>query len=128
MAGRVALVVFTGQCELPYLRVLKPGFRHCFVLVADGPGWQLYDPLSHATILTVLPGLPDFDAFSWLLDQGCVVVPVRVRQPPRRPAPAGLFTCVEAVKRVLGIHARAVVTPWRLFRFLLENGIDKSRK
>ena len=35
-----------------------------------------------------------------------------------KPAPFMLFTCVEAVKRVLGIHRRGIVTPWQLYRHL----------
>jgi hypothetical protein len=27
------LVVFSGTTDIPWLRVLKPGFRHCFALV-----------------------------------------------------------------------------------------------
>ncbi|MCD8496748.1 MAG: hypothetical protein LRZ85_00855 [Alphaproteobacteria bacterium] len=34
-----AYVVFTGRTDLPWLRWLKPGFRHCFVLLNDGRQW-----------------------------------------------------------------------------------------
>ncbi len=116
--ARIALVAFTGHTELRLLRLLKPGFRHCFLAVPDRGQWLLYDPMAHATALQGLPLAPGTNVFDALLDQGYIVVPARVRAAPRRPAPVAPFTCVEAIKRVLGIHARRVVTPWQLFRYL----------
>lgn len=118
-ATPLALVAFTGRCELRWLRLLKPGFRHCFLVLFDGRRWLLYDPMSHVTDIRILPVPPGFDVFGWLIDHGCVVVPARPRTPPCRAAPPGVFTCVEAVKRALGIHARRVMTPWQLFRHLI---------
>ena len=116
--GPVALVAFTGRTDLAVLRVLKPGFRHCFLALPDRGQWLLYDPMAHATALQGLPLAPGTNVFDALLAEGFVVVPARVRCAPRRPAPVAPFTCVEAVKRALGIHARGVVTPWDLFRYL----------
>ena len=56
-----ALVVFSGQTELTCLRLLKAGFRHCFVLIecdVEGEGgiapkWVLYNPLSNATQISL---------------------------------------------------------------------------
>lgn len=119
-AGRLALVAFTGRTDLWWLRGLKPGFRHCFLVIEDGGQWLLYDPMAHATALQGLPLAPGTNPFGFLVAQGYTVVPMRIRTAPRRPAPVGPFTCVEAVKRALGIHARRVCTPWRLFRHLTD--------
>jgi hypothetical protein len=116
----VALVAFTGQTDLWWLRALKPGFRHCFVVLRSEGRWLLYDPMAHATALRVLDGEDGTDLFGQLLAAGYVVVPVRVRPAPPRRAPLAPFTCVEAVKRALGIQARWVLTPWDLFRFLVK--------
>ncbi len=38
------------------------------------------------------------------------------------------FTCVEAAKRVLGLHDRRVVTPWQLYRRLSDpDGLGHRR-
>ena len=31
----LAIVAFTGQATLVWLRLLRPGFRHCFVLLRE---------------------------------------------------------------------------------------------
>jgi hypothetical protein len=112
-----AVVAFSGKAELWWLRALKPGFRHCLVALAQpGGGWILLDPLAHATRLAHLPQLAD--PVDWFLAHGLLPVPVRPAAPAPRAAPWAPFTCVEAVKRALGIRARFVLTPWQLFRHL----------
>lgn len=113
-----ALVVFCDGTELPWLRLLKPGFRHVFVALRDGPHWVTLDPLSPHTELAVQPVEPGFDLAGWFRARGLTVVEAPVRRGHRNPAPLALFTCVEAVKRVLGLHAPFVLTPFQLYRRL----------
>lgn len=113
-----ALVVFSDATALPWLRLLRPGFRHCFALLRPDCGWILYQPLSHYTDIVPLGLPPEVDLAGWYRQHGFVVVPTRRRPPPKRPAPWGPYSCVEAVKRLLGIHSSWVLTPWQLYRFL----------
>ena len=116
-APPVAVVGFSGRTELWWLHLLKPGFRHCVVALAQpGGGWVLLDPMAHAIRVAVVPG--GGDPVGWFLVHGLLPVPVRPRPPRLRAAPWAPFTCVEAVKRALGIRARFVLTPWQLFRHL----------
>jgi hypothetical protein len=117
-APPVAVVGFTGRTELWWLHLLKPGFRHCLVALHDGRGWLILDPLAHVTRLAAVPAGAGFDPVAWLLAQGYLPVPVRPAAPTPAAAPWAPYTCVEAVKRVLGIRARFVLTPWQLFRHL----------
>lgn len=119
-AGAVALVVFVDDTDLKYLRILRRGFRHCFVAVASGDGWVICDPLSHQTNLGFVGGLHEADLASWYRALGLRVIETRTRPAPCRPAPIRPFTCVEAVKRVLGIHAPWVLTPWQLYRLMTQ--------
>ena len=117
--GQNAWVVFSGQTEISWLKCLKPGFRHCYVLINDGERWTSIDPLSHITEVSVHHHVPvDFDLPKWLETRGNHVVRAPLRRDVTKPAPFMLFTCVEAVKRVLGIHRRAVFTPWQLYQHL----------
>jgi hypothetical protein len=117
-----AWVVFCDGCELAWLRLLRPGFRHCFVILHDGGHWISVDPLAPLLEVTVPAVAANTDLPAWLAAQGHLVVPATVRRGLRRPAPWGPFTCVETVKRVLGLHARTVFTPWQLFRHLTAAG------
>lgn len=110
-----ALVGFIGHTDLWWLRLLRPGFRHCFVAVRSGPFWVVVDPLSHHTRVQVetVAALADF-----YRRHGITVVRTRRRPAPRRVAPWRPYTCVEAVKRILGIQAKGIFTPWQLYLLL----------
>ncbi len=113
-----AWVIFSGQTEIPYLKILRDGFRHCFIVLRRGDHWISFDPLAHKTEIE-LHYLPDnFDLPDWLRTRGHTVVETQVTQARPRPLPVALFTCVEAVKRVLGVDSWRVVTPWQLYKHL----------
>ncbi|WP_307832880.1 hypothetical protein [Azospirillum argentinense] len=111
-------VVFRGEAELWWLRLLKPGFRHCFALLHDGHRWVIVDPLSSFTDVSVLDLPAAFDLPGWYHGMGMAVTPATARRGLNRPAPWAPFTCVEAIKRLLGLHAPGIVTPWQLYRHL----------
>lgn len=120
-----AVVAFSGHTELFWLHVLKPGYRHCFALVeleGEGEcGWVLYNPLSVGTQLALWPGVEPSVLCDWLNAQGYEAMDVRVN--PVRTHLFGWrpYTCVEAVKRVLGLCAPGVWTPWQLRQYLKKN-------
>jgi len=117
MTIKEAYVVFSAQADLPWLKILKPGFRHCAVLINDGAHWLTIDPMSHYMDVTVHHVPVDFNLPLWMEDRGHKVVRAKVER-PIKAAPWGVFTCVEAVKRVLGIHSRTIITPHQLYRHL----------
>ncbi|MBI2240414.1 MAG: hypothetical protein HYU59_06370 [Magnetospirillum gryphiswaldense] len=110
-----ALVCFSGVASLWWLRLLRPGFRHCFVAVRQGPFWVVTDPLSHRTAVWI-EAVDDLAGF--YRRHQLVVVATRLVDPPKRPVPWRPYTCVEAVKRILGLRAPWVLTPWQLYRHL----------
>lgn len=112
-----AWVVFSGQSDLAWLKILKPGFRHCYVLLNDGRHWISVDPLSNSMEVSVHHVPAEFDFPLWLKDRGHKIVPAAIER-RQKQAPWGLFTCVEAVKRILGIHSPFIITPWQLYRHL----------
>ena len=114
-----ALVVFTGEAEMRWLRLLKPGFRHCFVLLRRGGVWVELQPLAHCLRVSAGGGDPAGEAFfSLAAARGWTVIPARCRAPAPRLAPIRPLTCVEVVKRALGLRAPGVWTPWSLYRAL----------
>ena len=111
-------VVFTDQTDLWWLRFLPKGFRHCFVIIHDGRNWITVDPLSHCMEVSVQDLPPEFDLPGWLKDQGHTVLRARRVQDSIHPAPFMPFSCVETVKRVLGLRGRFIFTPRQLYRAL----------
>lgn len=114
-----AWVVFSGQTDMAWLKVLKRGFRHCFVLLNDGQRWVTLDPMLHHMDVEVHHNIPpEYDLPAWLGLQGYRIVKAPLLRRQNRPAPVMFFTCVEAVKRILGLHNRLILTPWQLYRYL----------
>lgn len=113
-----AWAVFSGRTDLAWLRMLKPGFRHCFLVLQDGRHWLTLDPLATYTELAVQPLPAAFDLPGWYRAQGLTVVAAPIVRGHRRPAPLAVFSCVEALKRALGIHDRWLITPFQLYRHL----------
>lgn len=116
-----ALAVFSGKADLSWLRLLRPGFRHCFVALEEAGRWITVDPLAGYTDVAVQPVPAAFDLAGFYRERGFTVVETRRRR-RIRPAPLLPATCVEVAKRVLGIASWRVVTPGQLHDFLLRNG------
>jgi hypothetical protein len=116
---RAAIVLFADSTQLRWLRVLRAGFRHCLVAVCLGRAWVIVDPLSHKTALSLVEGYSAEDLVGWYESQGFRAIVTTVREVPAKLAPLGPSTCVEAVKRILGIHARSVMTPRQLYDYLV---------
>jgi hypothetical protein len=122
-----AWVVFSGNAELWWLKMLKPGFRHCFVIARDDKNWIVLDPLSPHLELAVLPLPRGFDLPRWLEEQDLAVLRAPIKRDHTCAAPMNLFSCVEVIKRFLGIHARRILTPWQLYRFLQKEGVSHGQ-
>jgi len=118
MSEQKAWVVFSGKADVPWLRLMRPGFRHCFVLLHDGRNWLSVDPMLNHMDVQYQKVPRDFDLPDWLKERGNIVIPAQLDRSKNKPAPWRPFTCVEAVKRILGIHARWVLTPWQLYKYL----------
>lgn len=110
-------VLFTGKTELRWLGWLKPGFRHCLAIIDDGQGWLLIDPLAGYLTVERLRVPAGWDLPGWYQSVGYTVLPA-VPARPARQAPPGPMTCVEAIKRLIGLHKPLIITPYQLYRHL----------
>ncbi len=122
-----AWVVFSPQADMAWLKLLKPGFRHCSLLLNDGQQWITYDPLSSFTDINVHDVPQDFDLAKWMRARGHIVIAAPLKR-DLKAAPWGIFSCVEAVKRALGLHKRFIFTPWQLYRHLTKTEIQNNNK
>lgn len=111
-------VVFTDQTDIRVLRFLRRGFRHCYVLFCFDGLWICVDPLLHKTEVMRLDLPENFTLQQWLEQQGDRVVRVTKTEPEPRilfPMP---ISCVESIKRILGLQRAAIITPWQLYKYL----------
>jgi hypothetical protein len=118
-----AWVVFSGEADLWWLKILKPGFRHCFVIARDKKNWIVLDPLSPHLEVAVLPLPRMFNLPQWLESQNLKVLRAPIQRDHKKSAPLNIFSCVEVIKRFLGIHVRRIMTPWQLYCFLTKENL-----
>jgi hypothetical protein len=113
------LVVFADHAGCPWLRPLRRGFRHCFVVLRTDSVWLACEPLKDRIELDALVLPDDFDLATFYCQQGHqVLLGERVRVRARGRVALAPLTCVTVVKRLLGIDAPWVWTPWQLYAHL----------
>lgn len=112
------LVVFQDEVSLWWLRVLKKGFRHCYILIPlEGNSYLEINPMSNRLFINIYNFPKGYDYVAILEGKGKRVCETDIPEiPPFSAFPIGVFTCVEFVKRVLGIQSRMVVTPYELYK------------
>jgi hypothetical protein len=113
------LVVFADHAQCPWLRPLRRGFRHCFAVLRQEPLWLACEPLKDRIELAALDLPSDFDLAGFYVARGYrVLLGQRPMPGQRRRFALVPLTCVSVVKRLLGIRAPWVWTPWQLYTHL----------
>lgn len=112
-------VVFSPFTSLWYLRFLKSGFKHCFLVLEDNGAFFVVDPLaSKIELLTFrISGTLFISEFERL---GMKVIKTNINDNSASSWKFGIFTCVEVVKRILGVYSFKVITPYQLYKYLLK--------
>lgn len=107
-----AFVAFGGHPSLWWMHFLKKGFYHCLLVLGNGREWIVIDPLRHYTDLILLKHIAIRDFFR---EKGYRLVNATPTVPKLSPARFRPCTCVETVKRFLGIETPFLFTPYQLF-------------
>jgi len=119
---RRVLVLFENRTERSWLRVLTPGFRHCFCVIGAGSHWTIVDPLKSRIEVLSFSGLSERRLVSHYRRTGRVVLAGEAAAgEPRKGLLPRPLTCVEIVKRLLNLRAPGVFTPWQLHWTLLNS-------
>ncbi|HYF09591.1 MAG TPA: hypothetical protein VD970_18380 [Acetobacteraceae bacterium] len=113
-------IVFGGRADQPWLRLLHPGFRHCFAAIEDEGGWCVLDPLSGRLVVARLDVPAGFDLPRLYARAGLVPLGPFVPGAPRPQRLPSLmpFSCVTLCRQLLGAGAPFALTPRGLFRRL----------
>lgn len=112
-------VIFTDQTDMWWLKFLRRGFRHCFVLIRFADIWISVDGLANRTEIMRLD-MPDLHNLLQCLesvgDRVLKITPPIIAKPKMVfPSP---YSCVENVKRILGMNKPWILTPWQLYKNL----------
>lgn len=121
--GSPAIVAYTGKTSFRCLRLLDRKFRHCLAIVPVPPFWVVVDSLANRLSLSVMDsrGLGEFMVTLHRYGYRCQVT--RTKSLPKRRLSLLPCTCVETVKRALGILDPFVLTPKQLYNRIKENNL-----
>lgn len=113
-----AAVLFYDESQHWSRRLLRPGFRHCdVVLQTSAPGLWVAAVGKIGGMIAPL-ALVDFDPETFARGIGAEVVLLPCYLPACRRSPVMLSTCVGVAKAALGIRQPWIITPWQLYRWL----------
>lgn len=116
-------VVFCDS-DIKWLKCLKPGFRHCFIMRLEYG--QLWTVINHGMkgleVQTYLR--EDYESPEDYARKGSTVLKVDKEEQPGR----GWLDCVSVTKSVLGIKKPFIITPYQLYRWLYGRRSDTRRK
>lgn len=121
---------FGGQADQLWLRLLRPGFRHCFAALRDQAGWTLVEPLSGRLLVTRAGLSADFDLPGFYRRAGLAVVgPFRPGPPAARGwfPEMGPYSCVKVCRALMGVAAPWAITPHGLYRALVNDSLNKKK-
>ena len=110
-----AVVGFGGEPTLWWMRFLKKNFYHCLVALKCQNEWLLIDPLIHCIDVT---WIKRGNVRLYLKRHGYQTLDVSITEPKAKLLRIAPFTCVEMVKRIIGVQKRSVFTPFKLFKYL----------
>lgn len=122
--ARRAIVVFEDRCQAKSLLWLRRGYRHCFCLIQCPVGWLVCDPLKAATRLDVITAYDELELLAHYGRLGMQAIAGDRLPTDGRPSFVRPLTCVELVKRIVGLRDPAVWTPYQLYRALRSHGFE----
>ena len=112
-----AIVAFGGKPTLWWMRFLKKDFYHCIVALGGDDEWVVIDPLLHFTDLIVVKHA-QIDSF--FKKRNYRIVETEIKEPKKIRLRVIPYTCVETVKRFIGVENAFILTPYSLFRYLIK--------
>lgn len=119
-----AIVVFENRTERGLIRLLRPGFRHCYCLLGTEDYWTICDPLKSLFSIQTAFGVSLSDIVTAYQASGCIAIAGRLWDRPARMRRIRPLTCVEIVKLVLGLDSPGTITPSQLHAVLLRRGFS----
>ncbi len=113
-------IIFSDETDIRMLKIFKRGFRHCFVMMLQGDRWMLIDPRSNKTDIHLLPHPKSFNFPRYYTEHGKTVLKIPTIKTPNRILSPFPVSCVETIKRLIGLHAWTVMTPYQLYKKLVK--------
>lgn len=123
-----AIIIFSDNSGVWWLKWLKPGFRHCFMILETDRGCLWIDPLSQQLTIKILADHELNALIRWYREMGMRVLTTTVNTSGLQPHNWSPMTCVEVVKRLVGLRDPFVWTPWQLYQKIKKNKKRKYRK
>lgn len=115
-------IFFTDHGKKIYAPFLKHGFRHCFCIYSNNDASYIVEKTQKGLVLKSFPLRFEKRLIAYFCRQNMTLITLSdtnfTNFDPNITEVSMGFTCVDAVKRVLSLHAPFVLTPYQLYRLL----------
>ena len=108
-------VAFGGRRTYFWTHFLKKNYNHCFLVVGFGFWWTIIDPV---LAFTDIFSLQSTDIKKVFAEKGYTLVKAKIDYDYKKVLHLRPLTCVESVKRFLGITNPWIFTPYQLYKYI----------
>lgn len=115
---QTAYVVFCDENSKWWLRWLKPGFRHCFIIIKTSGKFIAIEPLFSCIEFDII-GEEEIELDKFLRSKGHTVVEFQIHRNLNKMFPISIYSCVTICKAYLGIRNQLISTPYQLYRYMI---------
>jgi hypothetical protein len=116
-----AYVIFSDHTDQWWLRGLRRGFRHCYVALPMGGHMVLLDPVLGQMRVVMQDELSVDQFINHLRSNGLNIVFVDINYKNINFPILAIDSCVAIIKRILGLSAPFIITPYQLYHYLLRH-------
>ena len=124
--NRTAFLIYTDT-YYPFSKFFKEGFRHVAIVIRTDSNYVLIDPRA-STVGLELTGRVVPDTMERQLRDNSHAIQRVSTVKGKGFFPIGLFTCVSLFKKLLGIRAWWVLTPYQLYNYINKRGLNEYSK
>ena len=121
-------IVYEEEKNFWWQRYLKKGYSHAFIIIFDGYFWIKMEYSIGYMDIFVLPYYNENTIHDVLRGRDCTFQYVEAWRRTRYRTLLAPWTCIEAVKAVLGFRAWSVITPYQLYKHIEANNGQKKRQ
>jgi len=101
-----------------YNKYLKKGFAHCYALGLCEDTWVIVNPTDAVLDIELRP-VADYPTARAYVGEYAKIIRVEVSLPSEHSSWSfGVMSCVDVMKKLIGLKAWWIVTPWQLYKEL----------
>jgi hypothetical protein len=111
-------VVFSDLTRIKFLRILKRGFRHCYLILGNKYQWLIIEVTSKRLYIDSVLKEDSPNLLATFSNEKRKVIRTYIHETDAKKIPFDIFSCVSLCKKIIGVNSYKIITPYDLYKFL----------